>query len=102
MLVQIVFLSDSFHVKSFVISFRYIYVNVRKWPNDFQITEPFKPAEIQEEIDMHVIDLVTMRDLGALHRGHRGLTREDCCFLIYIDVCEQYVARYTAVVTMGV
>ena len=70
-----------------------MYVNVRKWPSGFQIVDEDSPPFIKQAIEMHVIDLVTMRDLGVMHRGHVGFTPDNSCFLIYIDVCDQYVTR---------
>jgi len=48
---------------------------------------------IAQEVDMHVIDLVTMKLVNTVFRGHKAYSSSrDCCY-IFLDVCEDYVAR---------
>lgn len=71
---------------------RYLYVNCRAWPEDYHIADPYEPPLISNDIDMHVIDLWQMRDLGVVHRGHKAYTINHECFYTHLDVAEDYVA----------
>lgn len=100
---------------------RFLYVNVRPWPPGCVITNPLQPPPIAQEIDIHVIDLVTFQQVGCLmllflrillaillffccatallqvgtlFRAHRAYTPNDECFFIFLDVSDDYVARY--------
>lgn len=42
---------------------RYLYVNSRAWPRDCVISDPMQPPPIAEEIDLHVFDLKTMKEV---------------------------------------
>lgn len=71
---------------------RYLYVNSRPWPKNYFIEDPLHPPPIAQEIDIHVIDLLNMREVGTMHRAHKAYTSNDECFFIFLDVCEEYVA----------
>ncbi|KAL4219185.1 F-box/WD repeat-containing protein 5 [Mactra antiquata] len=71
---------------------RYLYVNSRPWPKNYFIENPLYPPPIAQEIDIHVIDLLNMREVGTMHRAHKAYTSNDECFFIFLDVCEEYVA----------
>ncbi|KAH8032802.1 hypothetical protein HPB51_001937 [Rhipicephalus microplus] len=71
---------------------RFLYVNSRPWPKGYVIEEPLAPPPIAQEIDIHVIDLTTMKEVGKLFRSHRAYTPNDECFFIFLDVSDQYVA----------
>lgn len=71
---------------------RYLYVNSRPWPKSYFIENPLYPPPIAQEIDIHVIDLLQMREVGTMHRAHKAYTSNDECFFIFLDVCEEYVA----------
>ncbi|XP_064616384.1 F-box/WD repeat-containing protein 5-like [Liolophura sinensis] len=71
---------------------RYLYVNSRPWPKDYRIENPLYPPPIAQEIDIHVIDLVYMKEVGTMHRSHKAYTPNDECFFIFLDVCDEYVA----------
>uniref|UniRef100_A0A0P6G366 F-box/WD repeat-containing protein n=1 Tax=Daphnia magna TaxID=35525 RepID=A0A0P6G366_9CRUS len=71
---------------------RYLYVNVRPWPQGCIIENPLQPPPIAQEIDIHVIDLVTLKQVGSLLRAHRSFTPNDECFFIFLDVSNNYVA----------
>ncbi|XP_060603612.1 uncharacterized protein LOC132756525 isoform X2 [Ruditapes philippinarum] len=71
---------------------RYLYVNSRPWPKNYHIENPLYPPPIAQEIDIHVIDLLNMREVGTMHRAHKAYTSNDECFFIFLDVCEEYVA----------
>ncbi|ELU06661.1 hypothetical protein CAPTEDRAFT_220138 [Capitella teleta] len=71
---------------------RYLYVNSRPWPQGAEIQDPLNAPPIAQEIDIHVIDLWKMRDLGVCHRAHKAYTPNDECFFIFLDVSDLYVA----------
>ncbi|XP_013777104.1 F-box/WD repeat-containing protein 5-like isoform X2 [Limulus polyphemus] len=71
---------------------RYLYVNSRPWPQNYVIEQPLFPPPIAQEIDIHVIDLVTLKEVGTMLRSHKAYTPNDECFFIFLDVSQQYVA----------
>ncbi|XP_021340854.1 F-box/WD repeat-containing protein 5-like [Mizuhopecten yessoensis] len=71
---------------------RYLYVNNRPWPKNYSIENPLYPPPIAQEIDIHVIDLLKMKEVGTMHRSHKAYTPNDECFFIFLDVCKDYVA----------
>ncbi|XP_044268682.1 F-box/WD repeat-containing protein 5 [Tribolium madens] len=71
---------------------RYLYVNSRSWPEGYKISNPLDPPPIAQEIDIHVIDLVTLKQVGTMLRAHKAYTSNSECFFIFLDVCNQYVA----------
>lgn len=73
--------------------FRYLFVNSRAWPKDYIISNPLDPPPIAQEIDIHVINLETLQEVGTMLRAHRAYTPNSDCFFIFLDVCDKYVAR---------
>ncbi|XP_011504253.1 PREDICTED: F-box/WD repeat-containing protein 5 [Ceratosolen solmsi marchali] len=71
---------------------RYLYINTRPWPRGYVITNPLQPPPIAQEIDIHVIDLVTLKQVGTMLRAHKAYTPNNDCFFIFLDVCNEYVA----------
>uniref|UniRef100_A0A3Q2GMA5 F-box and WD repeat domain containing 5 n=1 Tax=Cyprinodon variegatus TaxID=28743 RepID=A0A3Q2GMA5_CYPVA len=71
---------------------RYLYVNSRAWPKGCVISDPMSPPPIAEEIDMHVIDLKSLREERRSLRAHRAFTPNDECFFIFLDVSRDFVA----------
>ncbi|TFK00780.1 F-box/WD repeat-containing protein 5 [Platysternon megacephalum] len=71
---------------------RYLYVNSRSWPRDCVISDPMQPPPIAEEIDLHVFDLKTMKEVKRALRSHRAYTPNDECFFIFLDVSRDFVA----------
>ncbi|XP_019331398.2 F-box/WD repeat-containing protein 5 [Alligator mississippiensis] len=71
---------------------RYLYVNSRAWPQDCVISDPMQPPPIAEEIDLHVFDLKTMKEVKRALRAHRAYTPNDECFFIFLDVSRDFVA----------
>ncbi|KAH8281215.1 hypothetical protein KR044_007515 [Drosophila immigrans] len=71
---------------------RYLYVNTRPWPKNYNITNPLEPPPIAQEIDIHVIDLMTLKRVGNMLRAHKAYTPSTECFFIFLDVCDEYVA----------
>ncbi|KAM6169358.1 F-box/WD repeat-containing protein 5 [Rhynchocyon petersi] len=71
---------------------RYLYVNSRSWPSGAVVVDPMQPPPIAEEIDLHVFDLKTMREVKRALRAHRAYTPNDECFFIFLDVSKDFVA----------
>ncbi|XP_055644237.1 F-box/WD repeat-containing protein 5 isoform X2 [Toxorhynchites rutilus septentrionalis] len=71
---------------------RYLYVNSRPWPKNYVIRNPLEPPPIAQEIDIHVIDLMTLKKVGTMLRAHKAYTPNTECFFIFLDVCDSYVA----------
>uniref|UniRef100_A0A8C1DBF4 F-box and WD repeat domain containing 5 n=2 Tax=Cyprinus carpio TaxID=7962 RepID=A0A8C1DBF4_CYPCA len=71
---------------------RYLYVNSRAWPVGCVISDPMSPPPIAEEIDLHVIDLKSLREERRSLRAHRAFTPNDECFFIFLDVSRDFVA----------
>uniref|UniRef100_A0A182SSB3 F-box domain-containing protein n=1 Tax=Anopheles maculatus TaxID=74869 RepID=A0A182SSB3_9DIPT len=71
---------------------RYLYVNSRPWPKNCVIRNPLDPPAIAQEIDIHVIDLMTLKKVGKMLRAHKACTPNTECFFIFLDVCDNYVA----------
>ncbi|XP_053958000.1 F-box/WD repeat-containing protein 5 isoform X1 [Anastrepha ludens] len=70
---------------------RYLYVNTRPWPKNYIITNALEPPPIAQEIDIHVIDLMTLKRVGNMLRAHKAYTPSTECFFIFLDVSENYV-----------
>ena len=70
---------------------RFLYVNSRPWPENCVITNPLDPPPISQEIDIHVIDLVTLKKVGTMLRAHKAYTSNTECFFIFLDVSENFV-----------
>lgn len=87
------FLCDLLWRNCKIICFRYLYVNSRPWPCGYRIKSPLDPPPIAQEIDIHVIDLVTLQEVGTMLRAHKAYTPNNECFFIFLDVCNEYVAR---------
>lgn len=68
-------------------------MNSRPWPEGYGITNPLEPPPIAQEIDIHVIDLTTLKQVGTMLRAHKAYTPNTECFFIFLDVSKQYVAR---------
>ncbi|KAK1787931.1 hypothetical protein P4O66_016411 [Electrophorus voltai] len=71
---------------------RYLYVNSRAWPTGCVISDPMSPPPIAEEIDLHVIDLKSLREERRSLRAHRAFTPNNECFFIFLDVSRDFVA----------
>jgi F-box/WD-40 domain protein 5 len=50
------------------------------------------PPPIAQEIDIHVIDLATLTQVGMMRRAHRAYTPNEECFFIFLDACDMYLA----------
>ncbi|XP_010135625.1 PREDICTED: F-box/WD repeat-containing protein 5, partial [Buceros rhinoceros silvestris] len=76
---------------------RSLYVHSRAWPRDCIISDPMQPPPIAEEIDLHVFDLKTMKEVKRALRAHRAYTPNEECFFIFLDVSRDFVARWVVV-----
>lgn len=63
---------------------RYLYVNSRPWPENCVISDPLEPPPISQEIDIHVIDLQTLKRVGKMLRAHKAYTANTDCFFIFL------------------
>ncbi|CAO1301447.1 unnamed protein product [Diamesa hyperborea] len=70
---------------------KFLYVNSRPWPENCVIRNPLEPPPISQEIDIHVIDLQTLKKVGTMLRSHKAYTPNTECFFIFLDVCDSYV-----------
>ncbi|KAL8559773.1 hypothetical protein ACOMHN_030109 [Nucella lapillus] len=71
---------------------RYLYVNSRQWPVNYHIESVLEPPPIAQEIDIHIIDLVTLQEVGKVMTSHKAFTPNDECFFLFLDVSDLYVA----------
>ncbi|ESO98841.1 hypothetical protein LOTGIDRAFT_92511, partial [Lottia gigantea] len=71
---------------------RFLYVNCRPWPKNYKIDNPLQPPPLAQEIDIHVIDLYLMQEVGTMLKSHKAYTANDECFFIFLNVSEEYVA----------
>lgn len=70
-----------------------MYVNNRPWPPGYTVTNPLTPPPITQDIDIQVIDLVTLKVVGSMLHKQRIYTANDEAFFIFLDVSDKYVAR---------
>lgn len=70
---------------------RFLYVNSRPWPKDCVIPNPLEPPPISQEIDIHVIDLQTLKKVGTMLRAHKAYTPNSECFFIFLSVSDNFV-----------
>lgn len=75
---------------------RYLFVNVRPWPDGSTISDPLQPLPIAQQVDLRVIDMEKLQIVqDKVYRGHKGFTPNDECFFIFMDSCDDFVARYS-------
>ena len=77
---------------------RYLFANVRPWPEGYHasIEDPLDPPPPVQDVFIHVIDLVDMRDLGPMYRSHKACFSERYNYM-YLDASDEYVARFVPV-----
>ena len=75
------------HIVGVAISpdYKYLYVNVRSWPENSNPSMDTAPA-IATQIEMKVIDLETFTIQKKSLSGHIGYTPSDKAFYLYLDV----------------
>lgn len=85
---------------------------IHSFPGNYTISDPLDPPPIAQEIDIHVIDLTTLRyvlhlkqgktrimnyvlcfrQVGMMRRAHRAYTPNEECFFIFLDASNYYLA----------
>ena len=75
-------------------------MNSRQWPTNYHIEKVLEPPPIAQEIDIHVIDLLTFQEVGTIMRSHKAFTPNDECFFLFLDVSDQYVARWVFILDL--
>lgn len=68
-------------------------MNNRPWPPGYTVTNPLAPPPITQDIDIQVIDLVTLKVVGSMLQKQKNYTSNDEAFFIFLDVSDKYVAR---------
>lgn len=81
---------------------RYLFVHSGEWPPDYVISNPLEPPSIAQEINIHVIDLTTLEKIDQTFRSHKNCTFNDEYYFIFMDVCDNYLARLVHKIEIGV
>ncbi|KAH3836636.1 F-box/WD repeat-containing protein 5-like [Dreissena polymorpha] len=71
---------------------RFLYINCRPWIGEIDRTDPWATPELSHDIEVRVIDLVTLTDLGIQYKGHKGFSPSNMCCFVFLDVCNDFVA----------
>ena len=72
-----------------MVNFRALYLNVRPWDlSQRDASEELDQNAVSEKVEIHVIDLLKKRSLGAIYTGHKGITKFPSCFLLFSAVSE--------------
>lgn len=69
---------------------RYLYVNVRSWPENAKPTME-QPPPISNQVELKVVDLKTLTMMDTTLVGHKGFTSSEGAFYLYIDVSTNLV-----------
>ncbi len=72
---------------------RYLYVHCGEWSPEYIISNPLQPPPITQEFNIHVIDLTTLEKVDQIFQSHNDYTSNDACYYIFMDVCDNYLAR---------
>lgn len=82
---------------------RYLYVHTGQWPSDYIISNPLQPPPIGQAINIHVIDLTTLKTVGTTFQSHKAYRPNDeCYYFIFMDVCDNYLARLVVPINFNV
>ena len=73
--------------------FRYLYINCRPWIGDVDRSDPWATPDLSPNIEVRIIDLLTLRDVGVRYMGHKGYSPSTMCCFVFLDVSKDYVAR---------
>ncbi|XP_076283274.1 F-box and WD repeat domain containing 5 [Lasioglossum baleicum] len=78
---------------------RYLYVNIRPWPEgiviEYLLRDDLPPPLIAREMEIRVIDLVTLKEVGRMARAHTAYVNDNTILYSngnFPDVCDEYVA----------
>ena len=77
----------------FLIPFRYLYINCRPWIGDVDRSDPWATPDLSPNIEVRIIDLLTLKDVGVRYVGHKGYSPSTMCCFVFLDVSQDYVAR---------
>lgn len=72
---------------------RFLYVQYGPWSPHYIISNPLEPPPIAQEIIIHVIDLTELKLLDQTFQSHKNYTENDGCYYVFMDVCDNYLAR---------
>ena len=78
------------HVKLFS---RYLFINCRPWVGDIDRTDPWATPDLSPNIEVRIIDLCTLKDVGVRYKGHKGFSPPNMCCFVFLDVSQDFVAR---------
>ena len=69
---------------------RYLYVNMRPWPANVVITDPYQPPPVAFSVERVVIDLARMEVVGRSHPRQRIFIPYDHCSPTPVQVTRHY------------
>lgn len=71
---------------------KYLYVNVRSWPENCQPTLFDDPPPIAREVEVRVVDLHSFQVMrNVVYAGHIGLTLSSGAFYLYLNASDDYL-----------
>ncbi|XP_045216701.2 F-box/WD repeat-containing protein 5-like isoform X2 [Mercenaria mercenaria] len=71
---------------------RYLFINCRPWVGDVDRTDPWATPDLSPNIEVRIIDLYTLKDLGVRYKGHKGFSPPNMCCFVFLDVSQDFVA----------
>ena len=71
-------------------------MNCRPWIGPVDRSDPWATPELSTEIEVRVIDLLTMEMDPIKYVGHKGLSPSTMCCFIFLDTSDDFVGRYGA------
>ncbi|KAK3586731.1 hypothetical protein CHS0354_017530 [Potamilus streckersoni] len=71
---------------------RYLYVNSRPWEKESEKENPIHLPALAHEIEIHIIDLVNLKELGKMQSSQKALMPGKSYIEIDLDVSQEYVA----------
>ncbi|CAK9304756.1 unnamed protein product, partial [Gordionus sp. m RMFG-2023] len=72
---------------------KYLYVNVRCWPDGCIISNPLNPPPIAQEIEIRVVDMSNLQIIdNQIFTSHKAYTHNEECFFLFLDVSDEYLA----------
>lgn len=74
--------------------YRFLFINCRPWVGEIDRTDPWATPELSGNIEVRIIDLLTLKDVGVQYTGHKGFSPSNMCCFVFLDVSKDYVARW--------
>ncbi|KAL4227259.1 F-box/WD repeat-containing protein 5 [Mactra antiquata] len=71
---------------------RYLFINCRPWVGTIDRSDPWATPDLSSDIEIRIIDLHTLKDLGVRYKGHKGFSPPNMCCFVFLDVSHDYVA----------